>query len=753
MLSEGGALGGSGDHRVSPSVSTTAHCSACGQQIDGSQRFCGACGRALQQVCTACGHENPQGFDYCGACGASLGAQATTGVGSGSDEERRWATVLFADLCGFTALSERTDAEDIRSMVDHCMCAMGEVVERFGGAVDKVIGDALMAVFGAPVAYEDDAARAVRAALEIQGRASDNAEDFCGLRVRVGVNTGEVIFAPVGPEGTRRLTVMGDVVNTAARLQAAAPPAGILVGEQTHAATAEEINYEATAPIDAKGKAAPLQAWLAYSAAATPTERPVSDAPFVGRDTELELLLRAWKRTSSERYPQLVTMVGAPGIGKTRLALELAHRLRDEGGRVLRGRSLPYGERAAYGAFAQVIKEACGIFASDAAVAAREKVADCVQALLPVDDAISVASHLSILARLTEDSVEEREYLFASARRFLEALAREQPTLLILEDLQWADQGLLELVRSLAVRLADAPLLTLALARGEFLDDEPNWARLPRNLTVQLDALGSAHANDLVRRLLPLTPERGAIVSRVEQAAGGNPLLIEELTAWLADAGASEPDELPTNVKTMIAARLDRLPGPERQVILSASVIGDAFWQGSLEALRAPGPLAELLHSLEVRDLIRRMPDSRIEGDQELAFKHGLIREVAYSTLPLAARRERHAAVARFIERAAGDRSAYATILAHHCRHAGEGQAAADYLLTAADQAGRGWAQREAVDLCNQALELIPAGDEARRRRVRLRRVVALQAMAHAQFDVMLRDQSKSSGETSPPIS
>jgi class 3 adenylate cyclase len=661
--------------------------------------------------------------------------------------------VLFADLSGFTALSERTDPEEIRSMVDRCMCAMGEVVERFGGAVDKVIGDALMAVFGAPVAHEDDPTRAVRAALEIQRRASENAEEFCGLCVSVGVNSGEVIFARVGPEARRELTVMGDAVNTAARLQAAAPAEGVLVGEHTHSATADDIEYEALAPLQAKGKSAPLRAWLARSATAAPAERRVSDAPFVGRDTEMELLLQAWARTSSERYPQLVTVVGAPGIGKTRLALEFARRIQIEGACVLRGRSLPYGERAAYGALALVIKEACGIFASDAAPAALAKLAHRLRALFGDDDASSVASHLSIVARLTEDRVEEREDLFASVQRFLEALAREQPTLLVLEDLQWADQSLLELVGSLIVRLTDAPLLMLALARGEFLDDQPDWARLPRHLTVQLDALGSGHANDLVRRLLPLTPEGASIVSRVERAAGGNPLLIEELTAWLSEDGASEPDELPTNVKTMIAARLDRLPGPERQLILSASVIGDVFWQGSLEALGAPGPIPVLLHSLEVRDLIRRMPESRIEGEQELSFKHGLIQEVAYSTLPMAARRQRHAAVARFIEAAAGERSAYAAFLAHHWRHAGDGPRAADYLLIAADQAGRGWAQHEAVDLCNQALELIPEGDEARRRRVRLRRAVALQARIHAESDLRPRDQSKSSGETSPPIS
>jgi class 3 adenylate cyclase len=660
--------------------------------------------------------------------------------------------VLFADLSGFTALSERTDPEEIRSMVDRCMCAMGEVVEQFGGAVDKVIGDALMAVFGAPVAHEDDPTRAVRAALEIQRRASENTDEFCGLCVRVGVNTGEVIFARVGPEARRELTVMGDAVNTAARLQSAAPAEGVLVGEQTHAATAVEIEYEALAPLTAKGKSAPLLAWLARSATAAPAERRVSDAPFVGRETELELLARAWARTSSEHYPQLVTVLGAPGIGKTRLTLELARKIQDEGGRVLRGRSFPYGERVAYGALALVIKEACVIFASDPAPEAVAKLARRLRALFG-DDASSVVTDLSIVARLTDDRVDEREDLFASVRRFLEALAREQPTLLVLEDLQWADQSLLELVGSLVVRLTDAPLLILALAREEFLDDQPDWARLPRHVTVQLDALGSGHANDLVRRLLPRTLEDDSVVSRVERAAGGNPLLIEELTRWLSEGGASAPAELPTNVKTMIAARLDRLPAPERQLILSASVIGEVFWRGSLEALGTPGPLADLLRSLEMRDLIRRMPESRIEGEQELTFKHGLIQEVAYSTLPMAARRQRHAAVARFIEGAAGDRSAYAAILAHHWRQAGDAQQAADYLLTAAEQAGRGWAHHEVIDLCNQALELIADGDEPRRRRARLKRGVALQERYHAEFDFGAGDQSKSSGEMSPPIS
>jgi len=338
-------------------------------------------------------------------------------------------------------------------------------------------------------------------------------------------------------------------------------------------------------------------------------------------------------------------------------------------------------------------------------------------------------------------------------QRFLEALATEQPSLLVLEDLQWADGSLLDLIESLFASLTGVPLMLLGLARPEFLESRAGWVSLPANLTVHLEALHEAQSRELVLQLLSGRPADPDLASRVEQAAGGNSLFIEELAAWLSESGSDEVGGLPTNVKAMIAARLDRLPPADRQVLLNASVIGDVFWQGALEALGGDGSLSEVLRSLERRDLVRRVQASRIEGDRELAFKHTLIREVAYSTLPKATRRERHAAVAGFIEDAAGDRAAYAGILAHHWREAGATAKAADYLLTAADQAGRGWAQREAVELCNQALELIPDGDEVRRRRARLRRAVALMAQLHGGLDLPPGDQSKSSGEMSPPIS
>jgi class 3 adenylate cyclase len=733
----------------------TAPCPSCAEVNDAAQRFCGYCGTSLWLKCGSCGQDNPPGFRFCGSCGAPCESEgsSTSGAAEGEDGERRWVTVLFADLSGFTSLSERTDPEEIRSMVDGCTKEMGEVVERFGGTVDKVIGDALMAVFGAPITHEDDSERAVRAALEIQRRAHEEAALFGGLCVRVGINTGEVIFAPVGPDGRRELTVMGDTVNTAARLQAAAPPEGVLLGEATHAACVHAIACEAIEPILARGKEAPLAVWLARGIVSAPADRPLSAAPFIGRDAELELLARAWARTAGELHPQLVTLVGPPGIGKTRLTREFAARVDADGGRTLHGRPLPYGEPAAYWAFGAIIREACGIFATDPADVAARKLDERTASLLPSSDARELARNLSILARLAEDTVEDRHVLFAAAQRFLEALAREQPTLVVLEDLHWADDSLVELVEALSVRLDGVPLLLLAIARPEFLDARPSWARLPTNVTVQVQTLTDSCAHDLVRRLLADVADQEAVARRVDEAAGGNPLFIEELAAWLSEGGAASAGGLPANLKAIIAARVDQLPASERQVILDASVVGDFFWLGSLEALGGNGSLADTLQSLERRDLIRRSPSSRIAGDQELIFKHGLVREVAYATLSRAARRERHAVIARFIEHAAGDPTAYAAILAHHWREAGDAVNAADYLLTAADQAGRGWAQHEAVGLCNQALELIPENDKARRRRARLRRAVAAMADLHSSVDLASTDQSKSAGETSPPIS
>jgi class 3 adenylate cyclase/tetratricopeptide (TPR) repeat protein len=636
--------------------------------------------------------------------------------------------VVFADLSGFTALSERMDPEDVRSLIDGCMAKMGEIVSRFGGSVDKVVGDELMALFGAPTAHGDDSERAVLAALEMHRCAAEHAEDFGAMPLRIGVNTGEVMFAPVGPEGARGFTVMGDPVNVASRLRQAADPGGTLVGEETYRATRRAVTYEPVEPLQVKGKEAPLPAWLALEPVVAPADRPLSAARVVGRNSELELLRATWDRVVAERRPHLVTVLGPPGIGKTRLSQEFVSLVEASGGRTLKGRSLPYGETAGYRAFAQFVKEVAGIFESDAAPVAREKLSRAVTALLPAAESGDVASRLVLLTGLgTERAGADKGPLFSSARRFVEATASQRPTAFVLEDVHWSDPSLLDLVEFLAGRCRDAPALFLTLARPELLDSRPGWGGgLASSTVLELQPLTSGDSRELIASLLPGMTDQAAI-DRVVETAGGNPLFIEELAASVAERATEMATTLPTTVQAIIAARLDALPAAEREVIFDASVVGKIFWRGALARLGTEDGLDQALDSLEAKDLIRPEPASRLQGDREFSFKHMLIREVAYATLPRAARRERHAAVACFVEDAAGDRLAEAaSLLAHHWREARDDQQTLRFLVMAAEHASRTWAKSEAVSLYTQALELVPGGDGARRRSLLLRRGITL---------------------------
>jgi class 3 adenylate cyclase/tetratricopeptide (TPR) repeat protein len=668
--------------------------------------------------CPACGGENPPGQRFCGHCGNAL----EPAPGPLPTEERRLATIVFADISGFTNLSKTKDPEDLRALVDSCMAKLGEIVERYGGAVDKVIGDALMAVFGAPVAHEDDPERAVRAALEMQRCAAENAADFGELALRVGVNTGDVFFAPVGPD--ERPTVMGSAVNAAQRLQAAAPQGAVLVGETTHGSTRTAIRYDEVGSVQVKESEDPLPAWRALEALAF-TERSVSAVAMVGREREHARLRAIWEEAAETGRVELVTVFGPPGIGKTRLAAELAAVVEQSGGRILRGRSLPYGQTSGYGAFAQQVRQLAGIFETDPAPLAREKLERAVMTRLP-EAGEEVAAHLAALTGLEDAGAVEAPVLLFSVRRLVEALAREQPTMLVFEDLHWAQASLLDLVEMMAARLRDVPLLLVTLARGELLDVRPAWGGGRPNYTaLELRPLSGEDSSRLAHALLALRAEPVAqgIVERLEQTAEGNPLFIEEFAASLVERAADSAEELPTSVKGIIAARIDGLPPEERSVILDASVVGKVFWRGALERLRGGASgIAEALDSLEERDLVRREPSTSVQGDEEFTFKHMLIREVAYATLPKAVRRERHAAVARFIESATGDRVAEsATTLAYHWREAGNVGLELQYLRLAATRA---W-PAEAITLYDRALELVPEEDAETRRRLRLERAAA----------------------------
>jgi class 3 adenylate cyclase len=706
--------------------SNSLRCPQCGNEVEHGQRFCGSCGGLLALVCGICGTENPLSNRFCGSCGAELARPEVIR----DVEERRVVTVLFADLVGFTSRAEALDPEDVRSMLSRYYARLRADLEAHGGTVEKFIGDAVMAVFGAPVAHGDDPERAVRAALAIRDslHKMNQADASYDLQLRIGVNTGEAIVA-IGSGASGEGMVAGDVVNTAARLQTAAPQNGVLVGLETYRATNGRITYEEIEPLAVKGKQEPVRAWLALEAASLGGERP-HRAPLVGRDSELLVLRRIWEETFEANRPRLITLLGPPGIGKSRLAAEFAAEVEREGGRTLIGRAMSYGTSGTYLAFRHQVKDLAGIFENDPPDVAHQKLDEFVAAVLGAEDAEEVAEHLALLIGLRAADVDDRQVLFFSARRFVEGLARQQPTLLVYEDVHWADSSLLDLVEHLASRVRDVPLVMLALGRPELLDSRPAWgSRLPSYSSIPLEPLGDEDARKLARELLRSHGENNA--DRLAATAEGNPLFIEELAASLSE-GATVTDKLPTNVRAIVSARLDALPATERSLVLDASVVGRVFWRRVLESLGwESGSLVDALDSLEQRDLIRRDPTSRVGGDQQFSFKHTLIRDVAYATLPRAKRRSRHAAVARFVEQDAGELDAVAAFLAHHWREAGEVDRALDYFLTAAERASRGWAKEEAVQFYEQALELVPPEQRERRRRIMLARAVVAQAATH----------------------
>jgi class 3 adenylate cyclase len=707
-------------------------CPQCRVENEPGQRYCGSCGAHLALVCLVCGETSPLEFKFCGKCGTEFRVGSfPEGVG----EERRVVTVLFADLVGFTARAEQLDPEDVRALLGSYYARLRGEIESFGGTVEKFIGDAVMAVFGAPVAHGDDPERAVRAALAIQdavGQMNDADPDL-DLQVRIAVNTGEALVSLGAKTNEGEALVAGDVVNTASRLQASAPAGSIVVGEETRRSTKSTIEYRAIDPVVVKGKRDAVPAWVALSAPSSPGERTAKRVPMLGRQHELALLRGMWERTMAEARPHLVTIFGPAGIGKTRLASEFGELASGEGARVIRGRSVPYGGSTAYGAFAQHVKQCARMFDSDPVPVAYEKLEQAV-ARLNLAGGAETANHLAILIGLgVEGAVAERQTLFFSARQLVEVMAREQPTILVFEDIHWADSGMLDLLEMLASRVHDVPLLLLTLARPDLLSARPGWGGgLPAYTALPLEPLREEDARELAARLLAEAGEDGARYAAFAETAEGNPLFIEELAASLVERATQPTGELPTSIRSIISARLDVLPAAERATLLDASVVGKIFWRGALATMGSnEDALSERLDSLEGRDLIRREPVSRIQGDQQFSFKHVLIRDVAYATLPRARRREGHAAVARYLEEATAESAQTAEALAHHWAEAGDNDRAVHYLLAAAEHAGRGWAKDHAVALYKEALVLVPETDRERRREVLRKQAVAIQTMWH----------------------
>jgi class 3 adenylate cyclase/tetratricopeptide (TPR) repeat protein len=643
-------------------------------------------------------------------------------------EERKLVSVLFVDVVDSTAHAERNDPEDVRERLQLFFDTFRAQVERFGGVVEKFIGDAAVAVFGAPLAHGDDAERAVRCGVGVLGdvAALDPNGVAAGMQVRGAVNTGEALVALSTDHARGEAIATGDVINTAARLQTSAHPGQLVVGDETYRATRRTIRYEQLPAVDAKGKSQAVTAWLVVGEETAPA-RPA--AAFRGRDLELEALAATWERVVAERRPHLITILGPPGIGKSRLAKEFLSGVQAEGGRSVLGRSLPYEEQTGYRSSAEHVKRVAGILETDPPALARTKLIETLFGLVSEAEVDEMVRYLSLMLGLgLDDPSEDKTPLFFAVRRLIEGLGAEQPTVFVFEDVHWADASQLELMEYLTTHVRDLPVAFLALARPELLDTRPTWgAGLLSHTTIPLEPLSSDDAAAVAGAALGKSPDVAATIERLIEVAEGNPLFLEELAASVAE-GAHEATRLPSTVREAIASRIDILPPDQRTVLMDASVIGKSFWRGALGAIGDDRNLDAHLDSLEARDLIRREPMSRVGGDREFAFKHILILEVAYETLPRAARRERHAAVARYLEPQVSIAPDLAWFLAHHWREAGENAKAVEYLVVAAQRAQQAFAEDESIALYDEAIDLSEA--PADRSRIRLMRAFALLDLA-----------------------
>jgi class 3 adenylate cyclase/tetratricopeptide (TPR) repeat protein len=628
-------------------------------------------------VCPSCGTENREGARFCDSCGVDLASSEAR-----TREERKVVSVLFCDLVGFTARSERSDPEDVRARLRPYHELLRERIEAYGGVVEKFVGDAVMAVFGAPTAHEDDAERAIRAGLSILEvlEQVNQADPALSLEVRIGVNTGEALVAlDARPERGQGI-VTGDVVNTAARIQAAAPVDGVAVGEETYRVSAPVFEWQELEPVSAKGKSAPL----VLRRPLRPLARFGSDVirthstPFVGREVEKTLLVGLLDRSIRDRTVQLVTVVGEPGVGKSRQVGELLADVerRAELVRWRQGRCLPYGDGIAFWALGEIVKAHAGVFEGDAPEIAREK----LRAVLPegVDGAWLEERLLPLLG--IEAAAAERAESFSAWRTFLESIAERDPTVLVVEDLHWADPALLEFLEDLVEHAAGVPLFVLATARPELADRAPGWAGGLRNATtITLNPLSETETARLVSGLLERTLLPAELQRAIIDRAGGNPLYAEEVVRLLRDRGLLDDPAaladlpLPETVQALIASRLDTLSSERKGLLQDAAVLGKVFWSGAVAAIgeASAEEVAVGLHELERRELVRPSRTSAVEGERELAFWHALVRDVAYGQIPRFERAGKHAIAARWIEEQAGERvENVADLVVHHLTEA-----------------------------------------------------------------------------------
>src|SRR5581483_8071796 len=609
-------------------------------------------------TCPSCGAAVPELARFCPSCGHPLHARA---------DERRIVTVLFGDLVGFTTLSETRDPESVKNIVDQCFERLAADITAFGGRVDKIIGDAVVALFGAPVAHEDDGERAVRAALQMQrtiaGMASHVGVD---VRLRIGINTGEVLVGALRAGGD--YTAMGDVVNVASRLQTLAAPGQVLVGSDTYDCTHAVMHYEHLGSVPVKGREEPVESWVAIEALAPPGRRPRrSPTPMIGREHELGLLSHSLATATARRRPQLVLLLGEAGIGKSRLAEEAASMAAlDYGASVLEGRCVPYGEANAWWPVAEALRQACDIKPDDAADVWRAKARTTAEDATgltgtELDRVVEALQHLmgdeDALADL--DPVRARDEARRALHTLIEGIARSRPLVIVLSELHWADDLVLDLVDDMFDRSRGLPVVLVATARPEL---EERWAPKPGRhnaVVLHVDPLDDAAADELLTSLLGTAPPPDLRALLLERS-GGNPFFLEELVALLNEAGVlhqpglpagEAAGDLPATLRGLVAARLDSLSARERGVLEDAAVGGRT---GRLDALvamaesRGETDVAATLLDLATKDLL-------LVDEGTWSFRSEVVREVAYETLTKAARARRHAALAEWlVERTRG---------------------------------------------------------------------------------------------------
>ncbi|CAN5703784.1 adenylate/guanylate cyclase domain-containing protein [soil metagenome] len=706
-------------------------CPDCGTPNPAGFRFCGGCGRPQERPCPSCGTAVSREFRFCGRCGTELlPEEDDEAAHSRAVGERKVVSVVFADLEASTELATRLDPEDLRAVYQPYFEAMAEEIERYGGTVEKFIGDAIVGVFGAPAAHEDDPVRAVQAAVAMQAKLPELNRRLAptvgsDLALRAAVHTGEMLSTP-GAEHEGLVT--GETTAIAARLQGLAPTGGVVASDRTRRDARRVFDFASLGEIELRGVSEPMSAWLVVGEG--PSEGATLESRLVGRQDELELLGLLLRRCEKEGRPYVVTVVGPAGIGKSRLAQEFAERIAGTPApasempslsRVVRGRCLPYGQGLHLLPLAQILKDDAGILDNDSPEVSLDKARERIGSRLGDGGSTTIDTLLSSIGvrggrdPLSGAGREAAKRLIVDAWCRYFACLGSRPMLTLIEDIHWADDALLDLLDHLAARTA-AAVLFLCLARPEVFDQRPDWGRASTNFaTIELTPLSNEEEAILVQHLMDgdVSPE---LTASIVQRAEGNPFFAGELVRMLMENGSIErrsgawtvvgalPSDLPDTIQGAIAARIDRLAPSEKRTLQDASVVGRLFWDGALAALGG-SDATEAIDGLLGRGLIRSQQSSALAGSRELAFQHALIRDVAYGSIPRSRRAKAHKAVLGWIEAVTHGRDEeFAELLAHHAELAGDVERTARYATLAGHRHRRVFAAEEAIRWYERAL-------------------------------------------------